>query len=341
MSARNLSTLWRTQNFLRRTGAVERLIARYELGPSDVVYDIGAGTGVLTALLARRAGRVIAIEKDEALCKHLRRRFAEWPNVSVRNSDFLEHRLPHGPYKVFANPPFDVTAAIVTKLTSAAVAPDDAFLALQREAADRYCGRPRETLASLLLTPYFEATIVHRFRRDDFAPAPGVEVVMLRLRKRGPPLVERRNRQLYRDFAVTCFTTWRPSIGGALGRPLGTRVAHRLLADVGLDRARRPSDVPFAMWLRLFEHFSQLPPALHLRVAGAEARLSRQQQRLQKRHRTRSPRDDLIASLGRKPHHIADALDQSFALEHVRHSSRSAIADRMLELAHRHGAAVR
>ena len=341
MSARDHSTLWRTQNFLRRTGVIERLIERYGVGPDDVVYDIGAGTGVVTALLARRAGRVIAIEKDGALCDHLRRRFAGWPNVSVRHSDFLELRLPREPYKVFASPPFDVTAAIVRKLTSAAVAPDDVFLALQRQAADRYCGRPRETLVSLLLAPFFEATIVHVFRRDDFVPAPGVDVVMLRLRKRGPPLVGRRHWQLYRDFAVTCFTAWRPSIGGALGRLLGTRVARRLLADVRLDRDRRPSGVPFATWLGIFELFSQLPLALRLRVAGAEDRLSRQQQRLQKRHRTRSPRDDLIGSLGRKPHDVADALDDSFALEHVRHGSGPAIVDRMFKLGDRHGAAVR
>jgi 23S rRNA (adenine-N6)-dimethyltransferase len=299
MAPSSTPTLWRTQNFLRRTSAVERLIAQFGLSPSDVVYDIGAGTGVLTALLARRAGRVIALEKDETLCERLRRRFADSPTVSVRHSDFLEHRLPRAPYKVFANPPFDVTAAIVAKVTGAAVPPDDTFLALQREAADRYCGRPGETLGSLLLGPFFEATIVHRFRREDFIPAPGVEVVMLRLRKRGPPLVVPQQRRLYRDFVVTCFTAWRPSVGAALERRLGTRVAHRLLAAVPLDRDRRPSAVPFATWLRLFELFSQLPPAVHLRVAGAEDRLSRQQRRLQKRHRTRAPRDDLIASLRR------------------------------------------
>src|SRR5687767_14442488 len=84
MAARPHSTLWRTQSFLQRTTAVEQLIARSGLSPSDVVYNIGAGTGVLTALLAPRVGHVIAIEKDEALCQSLRRRFARSVNVSVR-----------------------------------------------------------------------------------------------------------------------------------------------------------------------------------------------------------------------------------------------------------------
>jgi len=116
MAARSRSTLWRTQNFLRRTTAVEQLIARSGLSPSDTVYDVGAGTGVLTALLAQRAGHVIAIEKDEALCQRLRRRFAGWPNVSVRWADVLEHPLPLTPYKVFANPPFDMLSSQSSRL---------------------------------------------------------------------------------------------------------------------------------------------------------------------------------------------------------------------------------
>ena len=341
MAPRRTSTLWRTQNFLHRTTGIERLIVRSGLNPSDVVYDIGAGAGVLTALLARRVARVIAIEEDEALSRQLRRRFADQPNVTIRHADFMEYRLPRAPYKVVANPPFDITAALVAKLTGAVMPPDDVLLALQKEAANRYCGRPRETLASLLLAPFFEASIVHRFRRDDFVPTPGVDVVMLRLRKRGPPLVAHQHRRLYRDFVVAGFTAWRPSIGLAFERRFGPRVTQRLLAAVQLDRDRRPSGVPFATWLRLFEIFSHLPPAMRGRVAGAGVRLARQQGRLEKQHRTRAPRDDLIAPLRRQPHEIADAFDNALAREDAGERSGSWVVGRTNELADRHLAAVR
>ena len=341
MAARPSSTLWRTQNFLRRTSAIEELVARSGLRPSDVVYEIGAGTGVLTTLLARRGARVIAIERDEDLFRRLRRRFADRRNVTVRHSDFLEQRLPHARYKVFSNPPFDITAAIVTKLTSAAVPPDDTFLAVQREAADRYMGLPRRTLASLMLLPWFDATIIHRFRRDDFVPAPGVDVVMLRLRKRGPPLLPQSRRQLYRDFVIACFTAWQPSIGVALRGRLGVHVAHRLLAGAGLTPDRRPSEVTSAAWLELFDLFSRLPPGIHVRVAGAEDRLSRQQRRLQKRHRARVPRDDLLASLRGKPHAFAGTFDEALALEHVHDRPRARVVDHDLERVDGHGPACR
>jgi 23S rRNA (adenine-N6)-dimethyltransferase len=341
MASQGDSTLWRSQNFLLRATGLARLIERSGLDREDVVYEIGAGTGILTELLAVRVARVIAIEKDEALCQRLLQRFGRRPNVSVRCADFLEHRLPNAAYKVFANPPFDITAAIVSKLTSAAVPPNDAFLAVQREAAERYLGRPRVTLVSLVIFPFFETTIIHRFTREDFVPAPGVDVVMLRLRKRGPPLLAYSQRQLYRDFVSACFMAWRPTTGAALRRQLGASVASRLLTDVGLDPQERPSDVPLATWLELFARFARLPRDIHARVAGAGDRLSRQQRRLQKKHRTRAPRDDLVGALGRQPHEVAGAFDESFALEHGDHRSRPPIVDRSLERAQRQGAAIR
>ncbi|MEK7284514.1 MAG: rRNA adenine N(6)-methyltransferase family protein, partial [Chloroflexota bacterium] len=229
MARRAHPTLWRTHNFLRRPDLVDQLLDRSRIGRHDVVYEIGAGTGTITDRLAARCHRVLAIEKDPSLCETLRRRFADRPSVDVRCADFLEHPLPRARYKVFANPPFDITTATVTKLVSAAVPPEDAFLAVQREAADRYLGRPSETLYALLLKPWFAPSIVHRFRRSDFTPAPGVDVVMLRLRKRGPPLVAAEHAQLYRDFVVACFTAWQPSVGAALARAIGAQPADAVM----------------------------------------------------------------------------------------------------------------
>lgn len=287
MAPRSRSTLWRTQNFIRRSDVIDRVLDRSDIGADDVVYEIGAGTGRITERLSARSRRVIAIEKDPALCQILHQRFAGDPHVVVRCADFLEHPLPRGPYKVFANPPFDVTTAIVTKLVSTPVPPDDAFVAMQKEAADRYLGKPSETLYALLLKPWFALGVVHHFRRDDFAPVPGVDVVMLRLSKRDPPLIPDEHSQLYRDFVVACFTAWRPSIRTALARAIGSRAADAVLRAAHLRAVRRPRDVPFPAWLRLFHAAFELGGGPIRRVAGAEARLRHQQSRLRKRHRTR------------------------------------------------------
>lgn len=293
MARRTRPAQWHTQNFLRDPALARLLLHRAELTECDLVYEIGAGTGTITAALADRCRAVVANEIDGPLCDTLRTRFAQRRNVRIRCGDFLAEPLPGEPYKVFANPPFDITSAIIAKLVGAARSPEDAFLVVQREAAARYCGVPDETLAAVLLKPFFAPSVVYRFQRDDFAPTPSVEAVMLRLRKRGPPLVAPESAQAYRDLVVFGFTAWRPTISAALARPLGPRAAGGLLDAVGLDPASRPSQVPFDAWLGLFAAFMRMPDALRIRVVGGEARLRRQQAHLRKQHRTRAPRDEL------------------------------------------------
>jgi len=270
MSRQRDTDLWRTQNFLRDPALIERLVERSEVGPDDVVYDLGAGTGNLTAALARRAARVVALEKDPALVAVLRRRFAGAGNVIVRAADIFTHPLPRSDHLVFASPPFDRTAELVRKLTESEMPPRLAYLAVQREAAERYLGTPRRTLAAALLAPSFAFDVVHRFAREDFAPAPKVDVVLLRARKRSPPLVPARDAQLYRDLVVASF------VGGRA--PWGRRM--------------RPSRMSPAEWLELYRRL-RTHPELRRAVSGAEARLRRQQNGLRTSHRTRAPRDDL------------------------------------------------
>jgi 23S rRNA (adenine-N6)-dimethyltransferase len=299
MTRARASTLWRTQNFLRDPRLAERLVRRSGIGRTDVVYDLGAGSGILTAALAGRAARVVAVEKDPGLADGLRDRFQAQTNVVIRQADIRTYPLPRADYVVFASPPFDITAAIMRKLTDALVPPRDAWLVLQREAADRYLGSPDQTLAALRIAPWFAVEVLHRFKRTDFAPPPGVDVVFVRVHKRGPPLVPARDARLYRDLVAAVFTAWRPSVGRSLSDAIGARPAARLLAAAGIDPASRPSAIPLHGWLALYERFSRLPEPLRLLVAGAEPRLQRRQRRLVKRHRTRAPRDGLFVELGK------------------------------------------
>jgi 16S rRNA A1518/A1519 N6-dimethyltransferase RsmA/KsgA/DIM1 with predicted DNA glycosylase/AP lyase activity len=94
------------QHFLDSSRLAARLVADAAIGRDDRVVDLGAGTGLLTAALADRAGSVLAIELDTALVHRLAKRFDATANVVVLHADLGELPLPSTPYRVVANPPF-------------------------------------------------------------------------------------------------------------------------------------------------------------------------------------------------------------------------------------------
>ncbi len=277
-----------SQNFLRSSQLIASLLDRFDLGGDGAVYEIGPGDGLITRQLAQRYREVVAIEKDARLAHLLQRAFREFPNVTIHHGDFLRYPIPDNPYKVFANIPFNITSAVVARLTSYEHPVDEAYLTMQHEAAHMYLGHPRESLRSMLLKPWFELEIVHRFRRADFVPAPRVDVVMLRMRKRGPPLVSRADRQLFRDFVIYIFTHWQPYHASPLN-DLFTRQQRRFMErELGLHLDVKPTSISLGEWLALFNQLKQVCDAqTWRRLAGSEHCLLHQQHGLQKIHRTR------------------------------------------------------
>lgn len=291
MSASLRKSVLYAQNFLKDPRLVASLLDRSGIGRNDIVYEIGPGKGVITEQLARRCQQVIAIEKDPRLSLGLRQQFLDRSHVTVHTGDFLDYPLPRKGYKVFANIPFNITSAIVTRLTTVECPPQEAHLIMQREAAEMFLGEPRASLRALLLKPWFELELVHCFQRQDFTPAPRVDVVMLRLRKRGPPLIDAPDRQLFRDFVVHLFTRWQPSAPVPLA-VIFTRPQRKYLQRaLGLHLDASPASMPFEEWLTLFEYFKTVATEQTRQVvAGSEQDLMQQQKKLQKIHRTRAAR---------------------------------------------------
>jgi 23S rRNA (adenine-N6)-dimethyltransferase len=93
----------------------DRIVAEAQVSPGDLVIDIGAGTGALTASLVAAGARVIAVELHPRRIDALRTRFAPDP-VTVVRADAADLRLPRRPFRVVANPPFAASTAILRRL---------------------------------------------------------------------------------------------------------------------------------------------------------------------------------------------------------------------------------
>jgi 23S rRNA (adenine-N6)-dimethyltransferase len=241
-----------SQHFLRDAAVARALVRRLGFSRGDLVVEAGAGDGLLTQALEEAGLRVIAVEKDERLYARLRQRFARQPNIECRFGDFLAFPLPSTPYDVVSNVPYGITAAVVRKLLHAARPPDEAVLIVQREAAEKFAGAPRETQFSLLHKPWFEIGIVGTVPRRDFTPEPRVQSALLRLQPRTPCLIDEGSAPTYRSFIQECFGRGAPEVSHGLRRYLTARQIKRLARDHGFVADARPSQLNFDQWLAIF-----------------------------------------------------------------------------------------
>jgi 16S rRNA (adenine1518-N6/adenine1519-N6)-dimethyltransferase len=188
------------QHFLSDPSILGRIADAVEAGPSDTVVEIGPGPGGLTAELAGRAGRVIAIEKDRDLARALDGR---WPNVTVIAADALEadwHRLagiamdapgPVAGFRIAGNIPYNITSPLIDKALAPPRPALVAFL-LQREVADRLAAPPGSSAYGALSVGVQACATVERVLRvgaGAFAPPPRVDSAVIRLRPSATPLV--------------------------------------------------------------------------------------------------------------------------------------------------------
>jgi len=188
----------RSQHYLAATVAGE-LVRDAGIAPAHIVLDIGAGTGVLTSLLVRRASRVIAVESDATLARGLRRRFDASPTVEVVEADILDTPLPDEPFVVVSNPPFHITTALLRHLLTPTALLQRADLVMSwGQAVGLIQVYPQSRLA-LEWLPWYELVLMRRLEPRSFHPPPSCAAAVVSIRKRDPPLLNPADGIRYRD----------------------------------------------------------------------------------------------------------------------------------------------
>jgi len=271
METRQHSQISLAQYFLKSPKLVRRLVGMSTIGPADTVCEIGPGNGTITAALASVARDVIAIEKDPEFVRRLRERFRSINNVEIVEKDFLVYSFSTRPgnaasslavarqtrtwnCKIFANIPYNITAQIVRKILYEQSI-SEGYLILQKEAAKKFSGSPRETLFSILAKPFFEFQILYRLRRTDFWPMPNVDSVLLSIKRRAQPLLEPQDVVSYRNFVQYGFGRWKPNLGLAFRHVFAYKQWKRLARELDFPLNATPTELSFEQWLDLYYAF--------------------------------------------------------------------------------------
>lgn len=230
-----------SQYFLRNPRLIKELIGHTSIRRDDTVYDIGAGSGVISSVLATRAGSVVAVEAEPRMAKKLRKNMSSYPNVSVYEGDFLTMPLPKKPYKILANIPFHLSSQIVRRLTETPFPPEACYLIVQKQFAnkllpdsDRFTGQ-----LGMIIGPEFAVRIRKRLLRTDFWPHPNVDTVFLELVHRHEPLIAQKDMAAYRMMIEACFSDPK-------------KFAKLPKEAIGVSPDTKPSQMKLAQWVALF-----------------------------------------------------------------------------------------
>ena len=260
------------QHFLTDPNILRKIVDALDPAPTDLVLEIGAGRGSLTAHLAPRVHRVVAIERDRRLAAALReagggRRDVDQPvivegdalrfdwHALIRDATPRASRFPPPGFKVVGNIPYAITSPLIEKALTPPLPQRIVFL-VQSEVADRVAARPGSEAYGALSVGVQAVCRVERLftvKPGAFHPPPQVASAVLRLTPLTEPLVAREETGRFRAFVAACFSRRRKQLRNvvmaATGRGATEVVAG--LGALGLDPAARPETLAPDAFARL------------------------------------------------------------------------------------------
>lgn len=205
------------QHFLIDLNLMRLLVDSAHICSSDIILEVGCGTGSLTEELARRAGSVLAVEMDRTLAQIAKEQLAEAANVKIINTDVLENKntINHdvatalkasseefqGRIMLVANLPYNAAAAVMANLIVGPVTVEAMYVTVQREVAQRMAAAPGcedYGVLSILMAAAGEVKIIRLLSPSVFWPRPQVASAMVGFHRMDERLSRIHNIELFR-----------------------------------------------------------------------------------------------------------------------------------------------
>jgi 16S rRNA (adenine1518-N6/adenine1519-N6)-dimethyltransferase len=213
------------QHFVIDARVLQRIVENADLTPEDIVVEIGAGNGGLTAPLVQRAGKVYALEIDSILIPILQAKFAGNKQIEIIPGDALQFDYAglferwRRPLKIVANLPYEISTPILFRFFEERKCFSVLVLMLQKEVARRLVAPPGSKEygpLSLWTRLYTETRLLFPVSPQSFHPEPKVASAVVRLDMLPRPRIALNDPGALRKVIQSAFTYRRKTLGNAL-----------------------------------------------------------------------------------------------------------------------------
>lgn len=239
------------QNFIVNPSVCPRMADESGIDSESGVIEIGAGIGVLTAELAKRAKKVVCIELDSKLLPILDETLADFDNIEIINADVLktdlaaliEKKFGGMPVYVCANLPYYITSPVIMTLLESRLPLKAVTVMVQREAAQRLCAPVGSRLSGAVTVAvdyYAEARKLFDVSSGSFMPAPKVDSSVIRLDIREKPGIEVSDEKLFFSMVHAAFSQRRKTASNSISS--GTGIPKAVVAEA-IERCGFPPSV--------------------------------------------------------------------------------------------------
>lgn len=244
------------QNFITDRNVIEKIIEGAQIGPDDMVIEIGPGIGVLTAAAAEQAARVVAIEIDSKLIPILSETLAGYDNIRIVNQDVLKTDINGiideersagaftGKVKILGNLPYYITTPIIMGILENGTEAESITIMMQKEVADRIKAAPGDKTygaLSVAVQYYCTAEQVAVVPKEVFIPRPKVDSSVLHLSIRSERAVELTDEKTFFACIKHGFGQRRKTLLNSLTgvNGLSKDEVRAVLQEAGIDPVRR------------------------------------------------------------------------------------------------------
>jgi 16S rRNA (adenine1518-N6/adenine1519-N6)-dimethyltransferase len=273
------------QNFLIDMNLIGILLEAADLGPDDVVLEVGTGMGTLTTQMASRAGHVITVEIDQYLYQMASEELVDFDNVTMLQQDALRNKnnlsptvldavaehvaaAPGRQFKLVANLPYNIATPIISNLLDAPIVPKSMTVTIQKEVGDRLVAVPRTkdySALSIWVQSLCEVEIVRVMPPQVFWPRPKVDSAIIQIRPSPAKRALIPDLKFFHEFVRAMFfhrrKFLRSVILSAFKDRLGKPDVDEVLASLGLAQQTRAEELDVAMMLTLCEAVRAKLPA--------------------------------------------------------------------------------